>query len=487
MIHAKPRILDGIYIVVCSGCLSALLVLFSVSRNWQYMPIALSTIILITLVGKGVKPLLYSYKQYFPFLVWILSFGIRYSYCLYVNPQAQQVSDFSFILSEAINGPSGTEYYKYYLHKFLYPFLLHFLGFRTQIGVLLFQCIVAASTSLLIFLLGKEIGGTSLAFLAAIIHVFWPSQIVYVSITSEEHVAALLVVALLILLIKFERFISAALLSPPKRFKDYRPFIIKLLGAGTICGLAPFFKDWAIIVLVAAIICAFNLLFKYCNTQRIALLLSIVCLFLCRATVQRGITHIAEQYLGTDANNNVIIWQMYESLDPGGSGAWDPIKVEEFQEIMQENNFNFDEGNKQALKILGERVSANLDQMPSFLLKKGVASYSNDDDIFWWSFDSLLRIETNSVFPSLTSLIRHFGNIYYIVIIIGILISAFTIRDRHTFFILLVILGAILSSLLIECQGRYKYSIEPIFAICLSNAIATLSTHRIARMNRMKA
>ena len=45
------------------------------------------------------------------------------------------------------------------------------------------------------------------------------------------------------------------------------------------------------------------------------------------------------------------------------------------------------------------------------------------------------------------------------------IVSAIFVRNEHNHFILLCVLGGCLASLLVESQGRYKYSIEPLWCV----------------------
>ena len=63
-------------------------------------------------------------------------------YCWMMEPHLVQVSDFRILLNEAISGEFTDRlgYYRLYVHKLFYPYLLHALGLRTQWHILLFQC-----------------------------------------------------------------------------------------------------------------------------------------------------------------------------------------------------------------------------------------------------------------------------------------------------------------------------------------------------------
>ena len=56
-------------------------------------------------------------------------------------------------------------------------------------------------------------------------------------------------------------------------------------------------------------------------------------------------------------------------------------------------------------------------------------------------------------------------NLFYGFMVLCICISALLHKEKKIYFILLCILGCGLVSLLVESQGRYKYSIEPLWTV----------------------
>lgn len=142
----------------------------------------------------------------------------------------------------------------------------------------------------------------------------------------------------------------------------------------------------------------------------------------------------------------------------------------EYFRIAEENDYDFRKTDKVAMNILTEKIKNGYEKMPKLLLHKGREAYVSDEHMF----DIALKAETNETFQStfawVLPIIKYMGMIYYMMIIILLLLSTM-IPNRYNFFILLCILGGVLVSLLIECQGRYKYSMEPIWCIPAAYAL----------------
>lgn len=473
------KLLRYMYAIVVGVLLIFLLLLFAVFPNSKYIFVTFIFLIVSTILTNQCR-LKKTCKLFIPIAIFLLSFGIRLIYCYLMERYITQVSDFEMVLSNAISGEflddlDELRYYRIWSHKFIYPWLLNTIGVNTQMDIFLFQGVIAAVVSLSLYYLGKEIGGEKYGIIASVIHIVWPSQIIYTIIVTEEHMAALITVLIVYLFIKLEKEISNNEWQVVDRKKIIKLFVM-ILAEGVMCGFCAFFKDWALIIMVAVVICSIYLFVRYDIYKRIILLGSIVVIMLCQVGIKNICTGFIDEKLGgMETNNNVIIWQMFESLDPNGTGLWNPVAYEEYIQLLIDSNYNYEIANKEAMEILLTRISQDVDKMPKLLLKKGISSYQNDSDIFRWVILSIgENFEKCTLMKDATKLLFEFSNVFYMLIILCIIISAITVKDKRVWFILLIILGAILSGLLIECQGRYKYSIEPIFSIMFANATYVL-------------
>lgn len=463
-----------LYAVVVGGMLTILLLLFSVRANPKETIIAATVLVmgvsLLRRLRNGHSPA--SIKR-MPLFLFLASFITRYSYCCIFGPITQQTSDFAVTLWEAECGSfvDMVGYYRFYLHKFFYPFLLHTLGFRTQDAIFFLQCIFTALVPVVIYYIGEKINPTSrIGCIAAIVYIIWPGQLFYATIVTEEHLAALVTSLIVFLLIVLVQTIEQEEQLSVNRKKIFAKFAV----VGLLCGASAYLKDWAMIILVATILCSLYLLMVYKKQQRIILLTGIILIVLVRSLVQTGGAMLAEKKLGIEANNQIIASQMYMSLDPNGSGLWDSEKLGEYQQIVNKHDYDFVAANREAMQEIVQRIRENLDKMPAFLLYKGTHAYGDDDELLTWPLNNSMNPDYHQYFIANIYLWESVSKLFYVFFVLCLCISAITLRNRYIFFIELISVGAILSGLLIECQGRYKYSIEPLWCLLVANAIYVL-------------
>ena len=423
-----------------------------------------------------------------------LTFASRYAYCNFMDDYISQVSDFAITLYGAQTGDFSDRinYYRFYLHKYLYPFILHLLQLTSQSRILLFQSICASACSFIIYCIGKKIANREIGILATLIYIIWPAQIVYTQIITEEHVAALLTSLIILSVICIVQRIESI---KAIKSRSGTITIIESCIVGCLGGVCAFFKDWALVIFVAVGICAIYLLIIYGKMQRMLLVICLFCIVGFRGITQTVITCAAENELHVKANNGVIYVQMYATLDPNVGGGYNGKANEEYYKIAEENSYDFEKTNRIAMDILKEIIKCDYDKLPALLLRKGKDAYSNDSAMFWWALDVETGDEFKSKYPGFYSLIEYIDKVYYVGIVLCLMLSAILVQDKYNFFILLCILGGCMVSLLVESQGRYKYSIEPIWCIsaaygfyCLCKLKWSMIMHRckLCSMERIK-
>lgn len=135
----------------------------------------------------------------------------------------------------------------------------------------------------------------------------------------------------------------------------------------------------------------------------------------------------AENKLQIEANNGVII-QMYAILDSNSSGGYNGELSGEYARMAEDNGYDFGKANCRALEILKEKISKNHAKM------------------------------------------------FYLIA------SAICVRNKYIFFILLCILGGGIINLVVESQGRYKYSIEPLWCRASVYGICCLFRWKVSVM-----
>ena len=215
-------------------------------------------------------------------------------------------------------------------------------------------------------------------------------------------------------------------------------------------------------------------MFRYDKVQRTLLLICICCIVIFRTITVEGIIRLAEEKLQVNANNSVVIAQMYATLDPNSSGIYNPELNEEYRQILIDNDYDFQKANNIAMNILKEKIRKDYKKLPDLLLRKGKNAYLDDAQMINWAQKSVVSDAYREQFSWFYLLLRYVDSIYYSGVVLCVLLSAYFTRNKYNFFILLCILGGGMAGLLVEGQGRYKYSIEPVWCISAAYGICFL-------------
>lgn len=480
------KIVSNVYYVGLATVITVLFFLFCISENPQISLIGIGLMLLILMLFRSPK-LRHHIHAYVPdertpIVLFIITFITRYSHCVFMQiiAQVHQVSDFAITLEEAQSGlfTDRLSYYRLYLHKFLYPFLLHALNLTTQERIFFFQSICLSFTSIVLFYIGSKIANKKVGMVSALIYIFWPAQIVYSSVVTEEHIAVLVTALIVLMTVDIYQRITKI---DNIKSQEIRIIVIEAACIGINCGICAFFKDWASIIIVAAIICSMYLLAFASNSQRIVIICSLGLIILGRFLTSNGLVAYAENKLGVEGNNGVVIIQMYETLDPDSDGKYNVELNTQYAQMAEANNYDYDLTNKMAIKILSDKIKKGYNKMPTLLLNKGKNAFSNNSNIFSWAFLSEVDTMMYNQLAGWYLVYLFVDIIIYVMVVLGIIISAVFGRNRGVYFILLCIAGGIMAILLVESQGRYKYSMEMIWTIPAAYSFYILINSRIAK------
>jgi len=415
-----------------------------------------------------------------PWILFLLCFVSRLTWCNFMAPKMAQVSDFLGYLNTAAEGDFSSKFYFYFPHKAMYPLLLRALGISTQEGAFFFQCLCVSVIPMLLYRMGTRVKNEKLGLLAAVIYLIWPGQLVYTAIVTEEHIVAVMLTGIAALLLDIYHAIDENKTSP-------RPFAVKLVCTGTLCAISALFRDFASIILIAAILCGFALLPKWNKVQRKNLILAIVVLLLSRTVAHIGLTAALNHSTGLQMHENIVVGQMYWSLDPDGWGGYDKEGIEAYYDLIEKHDNDLELANREALQILWGKIRAGYYKMPTLLLKKGVSSYADDEALFYWPNASIIPAFQNTL-SGIFSILQSVGRTFYLTIVLCLLLCTL-FRKRDIFFVLVIIVGAVAANLLIESQGRYKYVVEPLWTVAAAYAFYALAdkTREIARSKSQEA
>ena len=407
--------------------------------------------------------------------IFAVCFLTRLVYLVFMSDKVTQISDFLVVSEEAASGlfTDRTEYYRFYIHKFFYPYLLHQIGAVTQMRIFLVQDLLVSLVPCLLYLLGRKFFGFRTGLVSAVFYIFWPVQIIYSSVVTEEHAAAVLTLLMAGCLLMGEESLSKGNTSEPMDM--IRPLVLFFLG-GIIAGVNSFFKDWGSVALVAAGICAVYLLVSYKGKKKLFLLLALLLLIGGRKIATLPINALAKQVTSLEANNGgVVAIHMYATLVPNAPGDYNGPLNEEYKALAAKNGYDFKATNKEAMGILADRIKAQPEKMPDLLLRKGRMAYGNNDAMFFFALEKELGEEYYLKAEKFIGVLKTVDLYYYMLMVVLACMAFFGIKkNKRAFFLELFVFGGGMVSLLVESQGRYKYSILPVWILLAGFAVENL-------------
>lgn len=438
--------------------------IFALKPHVPEMVIILGIVVLL-LIHFGTKQCSSINENYIKIKIWIATFVSRYSFCCFINDKIQQQNDFAITLEEANIGifVDRLDYYRQWVHKMIYPLLLHKFGFNTQPKIFLVQSIIVAFVAVMIYIIASKIVNNRMAFYASCLYVLWPGQLFYSAIITEEHVAALVVCFLIIGSLKMYDLLEEGFSTK----KEMYQYVLLVILLGILFGMSEFFKDWGSVILVTIVISGVWIIVHVSNKKRLFFLIGLLTIIVFRSIIASLVINYCENRLGgVSVGNNVVVSQMYGTLDPNSTGEYNGEANEEYLNIVKKYNYDFDAANKEALSILKNKIVQDIDKMPALLYRKGTTAYVDDASMLYWVFVvSNISEENYSYYRAIIQILWYLSALYYIFMAISLMIGMSFKTSNKKFYIGLIILGSIFVSLIIESHGRYKYSIEPLWCI----------------------
>jgi hypothetical protein len=399
---------------------------------------------------------------------------IRWTAVTFLN--TQQTSDFMDMIDVAkrlLNGPFPNilsifaphrGYYEIYL-----SILLKLLGTNLEI-LKWINCIFAGFTSIGIYLLGnKIISLKNSGLIAALVFIFWPSDILYKSLLTGEH--------LFIMLAPFAclTFLNATENIQKSKYLSILLFVL----SGLIMGVMETYKPVAIIFLLSFILSLFlrdiyieqsmNITVNSGKKLFLILLISVmIASFYSMKIVNRA---LFQKAFKDPPNNAFYIYTLRIGLDQEHQGKWNYGFAVHFEDLLVKNNWKI----KSVNIMLAEEVKSLIEN-PNFrlinlMINKFEYTWSSEDEFVFWA----LSDQTNNGFTSYNkdvfgNFLKSWNNSYYILVMVfstfGALYAGTIKKNIFLLPIGLFIFGFTVLLLFSEVQQRYRsvlVSVIPIF------------------------
>lgn len=395
---------------------------------------------------------------------WMLIFGIinlvsHMSYVFFISDKGEQISDFFTTYKVVVTGDIGglVDYYRIAPHKYVYAWLLHNMGFKSQMSIQIFQAISVSATVVLLFLLAVKIRNQTAAFMACIYYTILLPRIAYISIIVEEHITVNIVLLLALLYIHImENWNKEDI-----KKNEFIRYLIMTLLTGLLMGIGVFFKDWGTILFLAAVISLIIKSFKMKKEWIVTALLGFVFIFSFRFVTREFVLDICKDEIGVEVHKDTLPFYIYSTFYPTLSGGYDGEWYEYVINRYKNNDWNFEQTDKELMKEWRRAVAENKELVLPLIKRKCETAYGNISVLEDWSYNGLFQ-EWKDRFANVHNLSSKVNNgLFFSVMILAGICSMINIRLKNfmVLFINISLIGCFLSVAFMEGQGRYKYSL----------------------------
>lgn len=432
-------------------------------------------------------------KKFYPWIILILATITRIGIVLIFESHITQLSTFGGAFSASNTLNFSDDFHLIYTHWILYPTIIHgiyqIFG-SSQLVALLTSAVILIVASILVYKVSSLLFKNKTAgFVSALLYIFWPSNILYTLIFTQEHICLLLLLIVLYLFLIIEN---------KEDLKLSIKNVILLLLIGICLGLSTFFKNFAPAFIIAFIIYYFLRGFTEKNIKKYTLIkLGTIVIILIGFVATKNLVFIGIDHLAghTVARN---ITPCYLNVGLNKKGVYDAVIYGEYENAVRENNYDYDKANDEIMDLLKKRLSdkdASIWQEDFFDNKANII-FGNDSAKISWVVDSINATGTMQITNFIENDYNDWNNYYFIILVtlmtLG-LISMNKNKDLKKFLLYLVLFGSLLLLLLVEAQNRYMYAVQPIICILATGGLFDLikywevKNEKIPKTNKSEA
>lgn len=406
-------------------------------------------------------------KKLYPIILVAIAVITRIVPAIILNENIVQVSDFEKALELSSTMQFEEPYHRIFTHWILLPKITNFI-FKifgnSQLVALIFNGIICSITSILIYFVTNKITkNKNISFLASLLYLLWPANILYVSIFTPEHITQLLLMIGVFLILKGN---------------EKKSNIIKLITlfiAGIMLGMTTFFKNFGIVFIFALFI-YYILKVIYnrdlLNKKSISIyILSIIVVMLGNIIATKVTYSYLDKLVGKEVSRSNTACYLLVGLDSKGNGAYNKRLYQEYFDEVINNNYNYKQANKNILNRLKDDLKNN-DELFDLLDRKARIIVGGDQSRLGFVMRSAKENGSIKVQEFIEKHILDFNDFYYMVLFIFLGVGILRFKkdiNLEVLYIYISIYGSYLLLLLVEAQNRYSYGVNPF--ICILAAI----------------
>ena len=428
-------------------------------------------------------------KYYIPI---ILFFAIitRVGIVILLNSSVSQVSDFGAALENAKSLIFSIEYYRVFTHWILYPCIVHLIMnvfSSTQLVALLTNSLILVINSILVYKVANKLfDKKKYGLIAALIYIFWPANIIYTLIFTQEHLAQTLILLAILSFFNIEKFNNKII--------NY----INIVFIGMCLALSSFFKNFAPVILIAIIIYYILNLFtlKKQEVKKFVInkIIYIILIFISFITIKNCTYLFLDNLLGVPVARNIT--PCYLNVGLRDYGVYSQENYGMYFNSLRNNNYNYEVTNDKILNNLIKSFSEEDNKIfkeKDFFENKAILLFKGDSAKIDWVIESMKANYTTEHIEVLED-IKEYNNDYFVILVLLIMIGlVYMVKNMNLkyFFIYVIFYGCFLLLILVEAQNRYMYSIQPLMCILSMIGVKTIIEMRkkyekVFRINKNK-
>ncbi len=476
---------------IISKSLNILLLIFSILFiiyplgfsfiNGFYFLLATIVVIIIITCCKYVPNLSFKIKnidkKYFLIIIILLAVLTRVGVVLFFEKNVQQVSDFAIALKSSKNLDFSGDYYRVFTHWILYPYLVSFvykLFGNSQLVALIVNSIILIINSILIYCVTSKLSNKKTGFIAGLIYVFWPANILYTLVFTQEHFVQMLFLIVMLLFVSIEQ---------NENIKFSKKIFLSFM-IGILLGLSVFFKNFAPVFLIAFVIYYILKILKIHFNKKIIInsLAMFITIFVSFFMMKEVIFLKIDNMAGHKVLRSPTI--CYLNVGLRNDGRYNKETYQEYFDKMVENNYDYEKTNKIILNNLLKETKKNKN-IGNLLKQKAKMIFGGDYERL--EFVETTISNTNIQQQNIYGKIENLNNLYYVCIMLLLFIGLFSLNSKKNLLNLLnylIIFGSGLLILLVEAQNRYMYSLYGF--LCILSAIGINSIKEFVDTNKLK-
>ena len=444
--------------------------------NIKYIFIFIGIIALIIWLSetmKGKKELNILNEKNLLLIIIILSVITRIGIVLILNSKITQIYDFGIALNTAYTGDITDIYHSMYSHWDLYPLIIHIfckIFGNYQIVALLFNSVISILTCVMIFLVSNKIfKEKTYGFVASIIYIIWPANILYTLILTQEHICILLLLTSVYLFLNSEKYIK----------ERYKSALIRYALLGIVLGFSVFFKNFAYVLFIA--FAMYHIAFGIVKKETIKILIKKAPLYIVMILVFLIVQNFTYAVLDNIAGRHVSIDVLSYTLHIGlrDDGVLNSENSYRYNSLVVENNFDLDKTNETIMAELIEHIKQSDSEVHSYSFWDNKAKIIfNGDSGRMYFIENSIR-EDMKLVNIVENYLDPLNNIFFSIMVSLMAISTiWTLYNKNLKFILIMLIvhGSSLILMLVEAQNRYKY---PMYAfMCIISAVGLIQLIR---------